>query len=77
VIILVGDIAYEVVGVEETGDAITIPSIPTNETEEEIEELKPPAVESESGGGSNMLCPGFAFAITIVAIPFAKSRQRK
>jgi Ca-activated chloride channel family protein len=77
VIILVGDIAYEVVGVDDAGDAITIPSAPTNETEEEIEELEPPAVESESGGGSNMVCPGSAFAITMAAIPFAKSRRRR
>jgi Ca-activated chloride channel family protein len=80
VIILVGDVAYEVVGVEDTGDTITIPSATTGEIEdesEEIPEFEPPPGEPKSGEATNVLCPSFAFAIGMVAIPFARSRRRR
>ncbi|HEY43985.1 MAG TPA: VWA domain-containing protein, partial [Anaerolineae bacterium] len=80
VIILMGDIAYEVVGADDTGDSITIPSAQTSEIEEEGEEisdLEPSPIEPESGGGTNILCPSFAFAIGMLAIPLTKTRRRR
>jgi Ca-activated chloride channel family protein len=79
VIILVGDTAYEVVADSDSGDPITIPPAPSSEEDEaeEVPGLEPSPVERQSGGGVNLLCPGFAFAMGICVIPLSKARRRR
>jgi hypothetical protein len=80
VIILVGDIAYEIVGDTEKGDPITVPPAPSGEIEDEeegVSGLEPAPVESQSRDVTHTFCPGFAFAIGILTVPLTRVRRRQ
>ncbi|HEY48283.1 MAG TPA: VWA domain-containing protein [Anaerolineae bacterium] len=80
VIVLVGDTAYEVVGDADTGDPITVPPAQPSEIEDEGEEasgFEPTPVGSKSDDGTIAFCPGFAFAISMIAVPLTQIRRRR
>jgi Ca-activated chloride channel family protein len=81
VIVLAGDVAYEVVGSDEEGDPITLPAPIAPEASEPVpqpgdpEAGEPSTVERPSSGFA-LPCPGSALALGLAALPLASRRRR-
>ncbi len=79
VIVVVNEVAYEVIGEHEPGDEITIP-LSVNDDEEQKSEivLAPEDVkEGEAQGGISLPCMGFSFLIGLTMLPMVKKKRRK
>jgi Ca-activated chloride channel family protein len=77
VIIIAGATAYEIVGEDEPGDAIQIPTAPAVEPGTDTPTIDPPAaVPPSASGGPGMACPGLGVALGLTAFPLARRRRR-
>jgi Ca-activated chloride channel family protein len=76
VIVIVGETAYEIVGADEAGDSIQIPTAPAVEPDANSPEIDPPAaVPPAAPGTTGAVCPGFAIALTLGTFPLWRRRR--
>jgi Ca-activated chloride channel family protein len=77
VIIIIGDTAYEIVGADEPGDSVLIPTAPAAEPQAHSPQIDPPlSDDTVAPGGSGSVCPGLGVALGLAAIPLAVRRRR-
>ncbi|MFA9491744.1 MAG: VIT domain-containing protein [Anaerolineales bacterium] len=79
VIVVVDELAYQVIGEHERGDEITIPlSVKEDEGHEPEIVLAPEDVkEGEAAGGISLPCMGFSFLVGLTMLPMAKKKIAK
>jgi hypothetical protein len=79
VIVVVDELAYQVIGEHEQGDEITIPLSVDDDEIHEPEIVPPPEDlnEGQAQGGISLPCLGFSFLIGLTMLPMAKKKIRK
>ena len=79
VIVVVDELAYQVIGEHEQGDEITIPlSVDDDEIHEPEVVLVPEDInKGETQGGISLPCLGFSFLIGLTMLPMVKKKRRK
>jgi Ca-activated chloride channel family protein len=76
VIIITGELAYQIVGSDEAGGEVVLPEVVPENLPPDDDEDNSDFEESLSEDGFNFGCPGFALALGMVGVPILRRKKK-